>query len=400
MLRAAVVVLALLAAGRPALADRTELRAAFSELQRKYADNVRAHPDIYRSYPVVELVTMGVGSLIWERHGHIALCVRYQDPSDDVCYNYGIGDFHEPLKMAAGFFRGTNSFWVGPQDPFGMLGIYLYADRSVWVQPLPLTDEQEQRVIAKLEHDIKDENKYYAYDHFWDNCTTRVRDDLDDAIDHGLKAFAATQPSDGRTYRDLARHGFFGMRLPLIITDVAMGDVTDRVPSYWEKMFLPDYLREAAQRYWHIEPALIYERKGAPPLDDGPSGRIWFSLIILLLTSPAWITRLWGKLQRTGLAIAVLPYVFLGSVFWFLAFISPLPYVESNESCLVLLPCDLLLVWFLSPERRRLYARFRVASIVLVALLLMIGILRQPIWPELLWPLVPSLVVGFWPPKE
>jgi hypothetical protein len=281
-----------------------------------------------------------------------------------------------------------------------MLGIYLYADRSVWVQPLPLTDEQERRVIAKLESDIKDENKYYAYDHFWDNCTTRVRDDLDNAVDHGLKAFAATVPPDGHTFRDLARKGFFGMRVPLIITDVAMGDVTDRVPSYWEKMFLPDYLREAAQRYWHIEPALIYARKGPPPLDDGPSGRIWFALLILVLTSPAWITRMWGKLQRTGLALAVLPYVLLGSVFWFLAFISPLPYVESNESCLVLLPCDLLLVWFLSPSWRRLYARIRVGSIAVGAMLLVFGILRQPIWPELLWPLVPALVVGFWPPKD
>ena len=50
---------------------------------------------------------MGVGSLIWERHGHIALCVRYQDPRQNACYNYGIGDFHHPIGMATGFFRGT-----------------------------------------------------------------------------------------------------------------------------------------------------------------------------------------------------------------------------------------------------------------------------------------------------
>ena len=92
-------------------------------------------------------------------------------------------------------------------------------------------------------------------------------------------------------------------------------------------------------------------------MQDGPSGRVWFALVILLLTASAWATRLWGKFERTGLAIAVVPYVFLGLVFWFLAIISPLPYIRWNESCLVLLPTDLLLVWFLSPERRRLYAR-------------------------------------------
>jgi hypothetical protein len=132
-------------------------------------------------------------------------------------------------------------------------------------------------------------------------------------------------------------------------------------------------------------------------LHDGPSGRIWFALVILLLTAPAWATRLWGRFQRAGLAISVVPYVFLGSVFWFLAIISPLPYVESNESCLVLLPTDLLLVWFLGPRHRKLYARGRVAMLGLTALLLLVGVLEQPIWPELFWPLVPAAVVGFWP---
>src|SRR5512140_901016 len=77
------------------------------------------HPPEYDKYyaeePTIELVTMGVGALIWERHGHIALCIRYHNPAEDVCYNYGIAEFQKPFSMAWGFFRGTQSFWVGPQ---------------------------------------------------------------------------------------------------------------------------------------------------------------------------------------------------------------------------------------------------------------------------------------------
>jgi len=387
--RIVVVVIALgvaLGAARPAAAQ---------PLPRDIPPEVA---EIYKHPPVVELVTMGIGSLIWERHGHIALCVRYEDPRDYACYNYGIGDFHEPMKMATGFFRGTNSFWVGKMDPGQMLNIYRHADRTIWVQPLPLTDEQEKKVIDKLEYDILDDHRYYAYDHFWDNCTTRVRGVLDDAIGGELKKWSMQQKTDGRTYRDLAREGFFGMRVPLIITDIAMGRVTDREPNYWERMFLPDYMRDAAEAFWKIKPIVFYQRKGPPPAKDSPSGRIWFSLIILLLTSPAWITALIGKFKRAGLGFAVVPYVFLGSIFWFLAIISPLPYVESNESCLVLLPTDLLLVWFLKPEKRQLYAKIRIGMLALVFLLSLIGVLKQPIWPELLWPLVPSIVVaGIWP---
>src|SRR6185503_14803515 len=111
---AAVVALAALAT--PARAERLEVPP---EVQKLYQDP-----------PVIELVTMGVGSLIWERHGHIALCVRYQDHSQDACYNYGIGDFHHPIGMAWGFFRATGSFWVGKSSISDMLSIYKYADRT------------------------------------------------------------------------------------------------------------------------------------------------------------------------------------------------------------------------------------------------------------------------------
>jgi hypothetical protein len=201
------------------------------------------------------------------------------------------------------------------------------------------------------------------------------------------------------TYRDLARKGFFGMRVPLLITDIAMGRVTDRVPSYWERMFLPDYMREGAEKMWGVKAYTMYERKGPPPLDDGPSGRILFALVILVLTSPAWITKLIGRFQRTGLAVSIIPYAFLGFVLTFLAIISPLPYVRANESCFVLIPFDILMVWWLRPRWRKLYARVRVGMVVLAALFLVVGIFKQPIWPILLWPLIPAAVVGFWPER-
>jgi Domain of unknown function (DUF4105) len=371
------------------------LAASTARAEPRLIAGIHVPPEVQKLYeqkPVIELVTMGIGSLIWERHGHIALCVHYDDPRDDRCYNYGVGDFHHPLSMTWGFFRGGGSFWVAKADVNDMLWIYLHNDRTIWAQPLPLTPEQKQQVIAKLEHDILDANKYYAYDHFWDNCTTRVRDIIDDAVGGKLKAMQET--TDGRTYRDLARDGFLGMRVPLIITDIAMGRVTDRVPSYWERMFLPQYLREAVHQLWGIEPIVRYQRKGPPPLVEAPSGRVWFALIILVLTAPAWIARRIGRFQRTGLAIAVLPYWLLGTVLTFLAVISPLPYVRWNETILVWLPLDLLLV-VLSGERQRRYARGRLIMLGLLLVLSLVGVLSQPLLAPMLWPAIPLAVVAF-----
>jgi hypothetical protein len=142
----------------------------------------------------------------------------------------------------------------------------------------------------------------------------------------------------------------------------------------------------------------MYERKGPPPLDAGPSGRVWFALVIVALTAPAWLTRLWGRFQRAGLAIAIVPPALLGLVFWVLAMISPLPYVRWNESCLVFLPFDLL-VLVLATDKRRLYARARVIMLGLIAALGVAGVLTQPLVAPLLWPAIPLAVVGFWPAR-
>jgi hypothetical protein len=349
--------------------------------------NLRAQP------PGVYLVTMGIGDLIWERHGHIEICVRRDDPDDDVCYNYGIGDFGHPLSMGWGFFRGANSFWAGKDTPGQMLAVYRFEDRTVWVQRLPLNDAQAANMIAKLEHDILEENKFYAYDHFEDNCATRIRDIIDDNTDHALSTMP--QETDGRTMREIIREGFAGMPVPLLITDIAMGRSTDKVPTAYELMFLPQYLRAAVQQKWGIAPIEIYSRKGPPQQTGGSSGRLMFALIILLLTAPAWATRLWGRFQRTGLVIAMVPYLLIGSILTFLAIISPLPYVKVNESCLLFLPLDAL-VFFLPAALRVKYARGRVAMLGLMLVLMLVNVLKQPLLAELPWPLIPMAVVGFW----
>ena len=257
-------------------------------------------------------------------------------------------------------------------------------------------------MIDKLEFDILEPNRYYAYDHFWDNCTTRVRDILDNAT--GGKLSAMRETTDDRTFRDLAREGFFAVHLPptgdvpvpLLITDLAMGRVTDRVPTYYERMFLPQYLREAVAKLWGIQPIALYERHGDPAVSDGPTGRVWFALMIILLTSPSWLTRLIGRFQRTGLALAVIPYLVLGTVLTGLAIISPLPYIRWNELCLVLLPLDVL-VLVLPAERRRTYARGRVVMLGAILVLSLVGVLQQPLLAPLLWPVIPLAVTGFWP---
>jgi hypothetical protein len=186
------------------------------------------------------------------------------------------------------------------------------------------------------------------------------------------------------------------MPLPLLATDLAMGRMTDRVPTYYERMFLPQYLREAVAKLWSIPPIPIYSRHGEPASTDPASARGWLVLAILLLTAPAWLGRLTGKLPRTGMAVAVIPYLLLGAALWCMAIISPLGYIRWNEVCLVLLPLDVLLA-VLPAERQRRYARFRLAMLGGILVLSLVGVLKQPLLALILWPAIPLAVAGFWP---
>ncbi|HEY6035264.1 MAG TPA: DUF4105 domain-containing protein [Kofleriaceae bacterium] len=381
------------------------------------AASASAQPAITDDHPQVELVTIGIGALPWERHGHIAVCVTqkglraslaHREPFDR-CFNYGYADFHHPIQMSWGFVRGTHSFWVGTETPEAMFEIYLAEDRTVWVQPLPLDAAQKAKMIAKLEDDTLDAHRYYAYDHFTNNCATRIRDIIDSVTDHALSTMPA--PPDDRTLRDYARDGFTGMPVPLVITDLILGRSGDVVPTYWDRMFLPQYLREAVALEWGVTPYKLFERnqciadpdpscdtRGIPSVEHPNSGRWLFALLIFMLTSPVWITRAGGRQQRAGLAMAVVPYWLIGVALTVLAVASPLPYFRMNEMVLVWLPLDLLVV-FLSPARQVTYARARVAMLALIALLRVVHVLHQPLWAPMLWPLIPMTTVAFWPKR-
>ena len=395
--------------------DRMALRAVAVVVALAAATTtVAAQPAITDEHPKIELVTIGIGALPWERHGHIAICVTQnglrsnlaRDAVGDRCFNYGVADFDHPLAMAWGFVRGTHSFWVIKDIPWSLEHHYRVTDRTIWTQELPLDAAQKTKLIAKLEDDVLEEHRYYAYDHFVDNCTTRIRDILDDVTDHALSKM--TEPTGDKTYRDYARDGFLGMKVPLVILDLIMGRSTDHVPTYWERLFLPQYLREAVETKWGVKPVVVYERKecvgreadascverGVPAVKNAGSGRWALALVILVLTAPVWLSRWFGKLQRTGLAIAIIPYWLFGVALTGLSIISPLSYFRINEVILVWFPLDAVILALPAAWKVK-YAKARVAMLAVVGVLMLIGVLRQPLWAPMLWPLIPMATVAF-----
>lgn len=271
-----------------------------------------------------------------------------------------------------------------------MIRDYRAADRTLWRQVLPLQPAQAHKLDALLRENAREENRYYQYHHYHDNCSSRVRDLIDDATGGALSA-ASGRPLP--TYRELSRTGYADNLALLLVSDVLLGRAADEHPTVYQGMFLPDVLRTEVERQLGAAPSVVYERRGPPfPSDPGMGGRwLWVALALVFAVPAALARRV--RRQRLALAAAVFPLAFLGLLLWFLAAASSLPELRWNEVLLVFVPFDAALP-FLRPAWRARYAAIRAGELLLVGLLLAVGLLHQPLWLLLLMPLLPMLLIA------
>jgi hypothetical protein len=190
----------------------------------------------------VYLMTMGPGKQVWERFGHNAIWIHDPAQGTDQAYNYGLFDFHQHNFLLR-FVQGRMWYWMQGFPAQSYVESYRRANRSVWVQELEMPLEKRRELQAFLEWNEQPEHRFYHYDYYQDNCSTRVRDALDRALGGRLRE-RTENVMTGRTYR------FHTQRLtandPLVFTGLllALGNPVDRPISAWQEMFLPLALRE------------------------------------------------------------------------------------------------------------------------------------------------------------
>jgi Domain of unknown function (DUF4105) len=199
-------------------------------------------PRLPASGLTVYLMTMGPGKAVWERFGHNAIWIHDPARGTDEAYNYGLFDLRQE-KFLVRFLQGRMWYWMQGFPAESYVQLYRRANRSVWIQELEMSAEAKRELQRFLEWNELPENRFYHYDYYRDNCSTRVRDALDRALGGGIKDYAATLAT-GKTYR------FHTQRLtendPVVYTglQLALGHPVDREISAWDEMFLPLALRE------------------------------------------------------------------------------------------------------------------------------------------------------------
>lgn len=193
----------------------------------------------------VTLVTFDIGPAVWERFGHNALWVHDGRRGTDIAYNWGLFDFEQPGFLRR-FLTGDTKYWMAGEDAFRMLSAYQSAGRTTTLQTLNLTPAQAQTVNEFVQRNALEENKYYRYDYYRDNCSTRLRDAVDRALGGALKR--ATDTVRTRlSYREESVRLTEGLVPVQTGINIALGTPADEPLSEWESFFIPMRLRDAVR---------------------------------------------------------------------------------------------------------------------------------------------------------
>ncbi len=320
-----------------------------------------ALPDARGAQPVVELVTIGPDHAIDTRFGHILLRVFDAESGMDDIYDFGVADFQRPGFIAEAAM-GQAKFWLRRSSTQIRFESYVLRDRQIDTQRLNLTDDQIAYLVERLEWNLLPENVEYAYDHAADNCSTRLRDLLND-VTGGAVQRAAYGMDVLRTYRGDILVAGSGRLWALIAYDLFTGPHGEDRVGAWQLSFLPGQLRgilAVAENPALGEGALLvasetvlHQRRAEPAV--GGSVRIGREIIVAIGAtlglffgvtawrtrgSVRWLSRLAGLvLLPTAalfglLGLALLPVsLFSTGMLW-----------TGNQNAWLFFPLDLLLL--------------------------------------------------------
>ena len=190
----------------------------------------------------VSLLTFGQGTPVFERFGHNA--IRIADPiiGLDISWNWGMFSFDEPNFLGR-FLSGTSHYWVQAFETVPLLAHYQENDRHTVEQVLNLSGAQKLALLRFVRWNELEENKFYPYDYFLDNCSTRVRDALDGVLGGTLKRAWADSMS-AHSFRSEALRLTEGAPFSRLGIDIALGTPADRRMTAWEEMYVPMRLRD------------------------------------------------------------------------------------------------------------------------------------------------------------
>lgn len=291
--------------------------------------------------PKISLLTCGpTDDYVFYLYGHTA--IRVQQDGQDMVYNYGYFSL-EQKNFEINFILGKPMYSLGVVGFNDFLWEYSSQGRSVVEQELNLTDAEATMLADKLAWNAQPENRDYKYSFYFDNCATRPRDLLEEAVGGiNYRLDPATLP----TFREGIREKSHTAVWYTMGADMCLGWKTDQQMQLRDAAFLPSYLEkelDSALRRDNNEPLVTNKVVWIEQTKEitNPYEKWRIPTIIFALLGALLLIQTKSNLQIWYRKVIYFLLGFCGLIVWFLAVVSEHPHTFPNVNMLLMHP-----LWF------------------------------------------------------
>jgi hypothetical protein len=321
----------------------------------------------------ISLLTCTPGDELYSTFGHSGIRVIDSSSVTDVVYNYGNFNFDDE-GFYIKFTRGKLLYYVSADNFEDFEYSYKITNRGITEQVLNLTAAEKTTIQHFLNNNLKEENRFYKYDFFLDNCTTRLRDII--KKNHDSTFTAKPVMVTGTTFRQgiykyLDKGQKYWSKLGI---DILLGQPCDGVMTAEQMQFLPDNLMISLDSASH---PLILSHQNLYAINDAGNNKMFFTPLIvfsLLLIIIAAISLSKNKMARIFLqgfdGLLFFCTGLLGIILIFMWFGTDHSMTKNNFNLLWAWPTHFIISFFANSKKRWVKKYFGFTSVALAIVLL------------------------------
>lgn len=217
------------------------LIASAAMAQQENSDSTSAYTIDSQMNPIeISLITCEPHSMIYALYGHTGIRIQNSATGEDVIANWGIFDQSKSFFIVR-FTFGLTDYCMAIEPWEEFVYRYNYFNCGIREQVLNLTSIEKARILAAIYENYRPENRYYRYNFFYDNCTTRARDiiveNLEGKVDYN------ENPDVKTPYREEIHQWNKNHKWARWGNDFLLGVGSDKETDRNQQQFLPDTLR-------------------------------------------------------------------------------------------------------------------------------------------------------------
>ena len=177
---------------------------------------------------IISVLTIGPGNSLSDSFGHSAIRVQDKSKNYDLVFNYGVYDFNDP-NFYTNFIKGYLNYSLGVSYYKDFKSSYISNNRSIKEQVILFPEKLNKKIVDRLIFNSKPENKNYLYDYFSNNCSTIIKDIIEESlIEHDYRNDYSVENKSKNTYRNLIYENINKNSWGSLGIDICLGSYIDQ----------------------------------------------------------------------------------------------------------------------------------------------------------------------------